>query len=83
MKPNWAELLPGFQKVAEIKTMLAGEPPRYHRAGNLQARRTLRSKKSGQLNGKNLIHYDRDTYECPAGKYLYPRSFDKIRWATQ
>ncbi len=42
-------------------------------------------KKRGQLYGKELFRYDdeTDTYECPAGQRLYPRSFDKIRWAME
>lgn len=42
-------------------------------------------KKRGELYGKEKFRYDpsMDTYECPAGQRLYPRSFDKIRWAME
>lgn len=42
-------------------------------------------RKRGQLYGKEKFLYDAgtDTYECPAGSRLYPRRFDKIRWAME
>jgi IS5 family transposase len=47
--------------------------------------RPFARKKRGQLYGKEKFRYDSktDTYECPAGQLLYPRSFDKIRWAME